>query len=89
MRWPSTVTVHRVNQARGVAQYAGIMRGSGTRPCSVLPHLSPSAACTKCAMDVTGHFQSKSCYRLISKHFLAYYAIYHDENYIGLLKATC
>lgn len=39
-------------------------------------------------MDVTGHFQSKSCYGLISKHFLAYYAIYHDENCIGLLKAT-
>ena len=57
--------------------------------CSASLHLSPSAACTKGVRDGTGHFQSKSCYRLISKHFLAYYAIYHDENYIGPLKATC
>lgn len=54
-----------------------------------LSPFSPPAACVKCVMGGKGHFQSKSCFRLISKHFLAYYAIYHDENYIELLKAKC
>lgn len=53
------------------------------------PHPPAFTLATVPVTDVTGRFQSKSCYGLISKHFLAYYAIYHDENCIGLLKATC
>lgn len=88
--------VYTVNQAQKGAAWQGTTRAGCTlSPVHVLLHGSPSqssaasAAGTECVMEVTGHFQSKSCYRLISKHFLAYYAIYHDENYIGLLKATC